>query len=46
LPEGPKGTATIGVSAGNRRKSLKQFMDKIKSGLIEMFKEETEDPRF
>ena len=46
LPEGPEGGGIIKVSGGNNRKSLKHFMDKIKSGLIEMFKEETEDTRF
>lgn len=46
VPENPEEKVVMSVPAGNRGKNLKQFMDKIKSGLIELFKEETEDTKF
>jgi cell division protein FtsA len=46
VPENPDGQVIIGVPAGDRKKSLKGFMDKIKSGIIDLFKEEAEDTRF
>jgi cell division protein FtsA len=46
LPAEPEGKAVVGVSAGKNRRTLKDFMESIKTGLIDLFKEEAEDTRF
>lgn len=46
LPEEPQDQAVIGVSGGKNRRTLKDFMESIKTGLIDLFKEEAEDTRF
>jgi cell division protein FtsA len=46
LPKEPEEQAVIGVSSGKNRRTLKDFMESIKTGLIDLFKEEAEDTRF
>jgi cell division protein FtsA len=46
LPSEPEGQVVIGVSGGKSRRTLKDFMESIKTGLIDLFKEEAEDTRF